>query len=163
MKTKRFMAFAIAVLTLTMAFAPAALAATAPLSWSKWPLQKMNSYDTMFTKAIQMYCNRFAGSSLSIDGVYGANTYNAVIEMQKRLGFTASSRDGKVGEATWTSMRSNLYLYSDNANVKAYKICLHSGGYDSYVTYNWNKAILNWYTATNITNSGTITFEPIIY
>lgn len=109
MKTKRLMALVIAVLTLTMAFAPAALAATvyATGNWSTWRTQKTSSYDTYYTYAIQVFLNRHMTGypTLTADGVFGSQTNNRVRNFQDYHGLQV---DGIVGSATWTKMQSYL-------------------------------------------------------
>ncbi|MDN5725877.1 MAG: D-alanyl-D-alanine carboxypeptidase family protein [Propionibacteriales bacterium] len=50
------------------------------------------------TKAVQRLLNK-NGSSLAVDGKFGAGTKAAVVALQKRAGLTA---DGVVGPITWT-------------------------------------------------------------
>ena len=111
MKTKKFIALTIAVLTITMAFAPAAMAETyAPFSWDLWTLQKKTSYDYRYTLAIQQFMNLNEGRTLKIDGIYGSNTYDAVKQFQNHNSYLTV--DGIVGSNTWSSM--SAYLLNDS-------------------------------------------------
>ena len=121
MKTKRFMAFAIAVLTLTMAFAPAALAATTVNTsdntlWSAFPLQKKgdHNYNTRYTLLIQIILNKYMDANLTTDGIFGTDTENAVKSFQGMYNLT---QDGKVGANTWNALRACVVMNSENPYV----------------------------------------------
>ena len=60
-------------------------------------------------KAAQKYLNEYGytdayGRKLIEDGVFGKNTFNAVIKYQKENGL---EEDGKIGDETWSHMWSN--------------------------------------------------------
>ena len=60
-------------------------------------------------KAAQKYLNEYGytdayGRKLIEDGVFGKNTFNAVIKYQKENGL---EEDGKIGDETWNHMWSN--------------------------------------------------------
>lgn len=60
-------------------------------------------------KAAQKYLNEYGytdayGRKLVEDGVFGKNTFNAVIKYQKENGL---EEDGKIGDETWSHMWSN--------------------------------------------------------
>ena len=161
MKYKKIMALVVAVITITMAFAPAAMAVTyAPYSWSQWPLQKQGSYNTMFTKAVQRYCNRAKNSGLTIDGVYGDKTYLAVRSLQVKLGFTGTDVDGKVGSDTWTAMFGDMSR-NTNPNATAYFVKKIDGTYDTISSYLWTSSG-KWQTSISTSNTSNY-YADIVY
>ncbi|MDE6254163.1 MAG: peptidoglycan-binding protein [Lachnospiraceae bacterium] len=61
-------------------------------------VQTKSSYSAYATKAIQVLLNNKISANLSVDGIYGTNTENAVKRFQKAQGI---DEDGKVGPETW--------------------------------------------------------------
>lgn len=61
-------------------------------------------------KELQTALNR-AGSNLDVDGIFGKETYNAVIAFQTAHGLTV---DGIAGAETWTALTTptNTQLYN---------------------------------------------------
>lgn len=131
MKYKKIMALVVAVITITMAFAPAAMAQTdAPYNWSSWPQQSKTSYSTRYTYAIQRflrvsynhynilatflghplsyYYDGLVNSSGNVDGVYGDKTRDLVKHFQTLYNLDA---DGVVGTNTWAKMRSRIAVF----------------------------------------------------
>lgn len=133
MKTKRLMALVIAVLTLTMAFAPAALATTyAPYNWSSWPIQKTSSYDTGFTCSLQRVIHdhfslQHTNSSNSdtyftVDGIFGANTKAWVKKFQDRHDLSV---DGIVGSNTWSKLKNCISWSYGVGDADVYRVRKH--------------------------------------
>ena len=77
--------------------------------------------------ALQKFLNKRGytdayGCPLAEDGIYGNNTYNAVIKYQEANGLFG---DGIVGDKTWNSMYETmkgeeLKAYGDAGNINAY-------------------------------------------
>ncbi len=66
---------------------------------------------------LQEFINFATGSNLSVDGVYGAKTQQAVKELQSRLGVTA---DGVVGSQTTKALNDYMAkILKANPNIKA--------------------------------------------
>ena len=58
------------------------------------------------------------GYSLTVDGVFGTNTYNAVVSFQKSKGLLV---DGIVGSATRNALKNNAYSSSTNSTINDYR------------------------------------------
>ena len=76
-----------------------------------WPLI-IEGYDTWYVMVIQafmLFFNQstaaYIGSLAGIDGVFGRNTYNAVITFQRDVNLTM---DGVVGADTWRAMARRM-------------------------------------------------------
>ena len=59
-------------------------------------------------KTLQTALNR-AGCKLTVEGIFGVDTYNAVLAFQAIQGLTI---DGIVGPDTWTRLTGNNQLYN---------------------------------------------------
>lgn len=105
MKTKKLIALVLAVLTITMAFAPNALAAYAPSSWSSWPTIQQGTLEHAFVVAAQVLINMNRGAGMTVDGLFGSTTKTKVKEFQSQEGI---SNDGIIGSETWGKMRAKL-------------------------------------------------------
>ena len=64
-----------------------------------WPVVKKGD-NSLNTKAIQYFLS-YRGYSVTIDGIFGTGTENAVKSFQSANGLTV---DGIVGQATWTKL-----------------------------------------------------------
>ena len=58
------------------------------------------------------------GYSLTVDGVFGTKTYNAVVSFQKAKGLSV---DGIVGYATRTSLKNNAYSTGSATTINSYR------------------------------------------
>ncbi len=84
----------------------------------------LDSGNTEAIKAAQKYLNENGytdgyGRKLEEDGVYGKNTYNAVIKYQQANNLIA---DGQIGDETWDSMWSNEAKKYDNMRYDVPKV-----------------------------------------
>ncbi len=70
-----------------------------PLELSAYPTIRQGSTGG-FVTALQILLNEY-GYNLSTDGIFGGNTYRAVLDFQKNNGLT---QDGIVGPNTWTAL-----------------------------------------------------------
>ena len=81
------------------------------------------------------------GYSLTIDGIFGAKTYNAVISFQKSKGLSV---DGIVGYNTRTALKNNAYTQTSSSTINAYRytttrVNFRNGPGTSY----YSKGVLN--------------------
>lgn len=84
--------------------------------------KKGNSY------AIQTITKRLGYNPGTVDGYFGANTKNAVIDYQEDNGLTS---DGIVGRNTWTKLGSEL-TYTSMRNILRNSDSVDVGVYDTY-------------------------------
>ncbi len=143
MKAKRLIALAVAVLTLTMAFAPAALAVTnAPYHWSQWPVQGTENYSTRYAYAVNRFLRLYfrktgylTSSELSYynklvdsnDKVIGEFSYATYVLVKKFQSISNLDQDGAVGTNTWSKMAGRLLLV-EHDNTGAYYTVLDLSG-----------------------------------
>jgi len=78
-----------------------------------WPVVKKGD-NSLNTKAIQYFLS-YRGYSVTIDGIFGTGTENAVKSFQSANGLTV---DGIVGQATWTKLVVQVQYGSNNIAVK---------------------------------------------
>lgn len=116
MKTKKLIALAVAVLTITMAFVPNAKAGY--LTIADFPQKQEGAHDG-FVRALQTVIKYNHNSSLANDGVFGSNTTDAVESYQHDNGLVC---DGIVGTYTWGSLNGKLHLSSQSNGTYYYKI-----------------------------------------
>ncbi len=104
-----------ATAALTMAYAPAAEAATPPASLpgtaislesSSCPSNMTEGASGTCVEALQELLNRY-GANIAIDGSFGANTLNAVKAFQTQAGLGV---DGQVGPSTKATLYGNAVL-----------------------------------------------------
>ena len=70
-----------------------------PREVQNYPTIRQNSSGN-FVKILQYLLNQY-GYNLSLDGIFGGNTYRAVLDFQRNNGLTA---DGIVGRNTWNAL-----------------------------------------------------------
>ena len=78
-----------------------------------WPVVKKGD-NSLNTKAIQYFLSH-RGYSVTIDGVFGTGTENAVKAFQSANGLV---NDGIVGQATWTKLVVQVQYGNNNISVK---------------------------------------------
>lgn len=87
--------------------------------WAPAPTQKQRTglfagkNDPVQVKALQLQCNFWGwrdvtNKQLLVDGDFGSKTAQAVMSMQRALGFTGSWIDGQYGPATATRLQKHL-------------------------------------------------------
>lgn len=81
-------------------------------------------------KWVQAVCNKLLGSSLSVDGIYGSNTVNAVKTFQRKYGLAA---DGIVGPQTRNKM---IEAWNATKVINASSISISSSSLNVTIGYN---------------------------
>nr|WP_324784504.1 peptidoglycan-binding protein [Streptomyces sp. H51] len=71
-----------------------------PLTWAALVVTVQKGSSGPAVSAVQSELNA-SGASLTVDGSFGTNTYNAVVAFQSAKGLTA---DGIVGPLTWRAL-----------------------------------------------------------
>jgi peptidoglycan hydrolase-like protein with peptidoglycan-binding domain len=73
---------------------------TTPVPTTGRPIVKKGSTG-QYVKDVQWLLNTYFGQRLTVDGIFGTATYNAVVAFQKKYGLVP---DGIVGQKTWTKL-----------------------------------------------------------
>lgn len=113
-------------LLISMMLIPANVVMAAPMTnlwnynnWVGWNFTKTGNY--VYIVQQMLYTSNLGSTVGNIDGIYGANTQNAIMQYQQRFGLTA---DGTVGTQTWNEFKAFVYHIS---NMDSY----------SYTTYEY--------------------------
>ena len=96
--------------------------------WPSFERPKTGSYaeDKAIIQAVQ-YLLRARGQKLTVDGIFGRQTENAIISFQRRNGLIAK---GKMNNATWEALIMPCKVGSSGDGVRALQALLRRAEYD---------------------------------
>lgn len=141
---KRITLFTVIAILLSMGSLVKAEAAT----MRYFPEQSMSSYQTKYTRAIQVMLMGYSAATRSLivnsggaDGNFGTGTYKAVLAFQKATGL---GQDGVVGLNTWNNFDTNLVYKSTGATYFKF-----SGKYNDSIIMRCRISDDYWYCKAN--------------